>query len=124
MLIVSSSNENPVAAFTELYQQQKKMESQSYPKWLTPHVYCWHVLLHDVVAGNAKRSVMESLYLLHDCWCCVGLVTRLSVSKVSMVLLLVTCCRSTQEHHHLVQLRVFQTHGVNFSDTNVTLCVP
>ena len=58
LLVVSSSNEDPVAAFTELYQQQKKMESLSYPKWMTPHVYCWHVLLHDVVAGNARRSVI------------------------------------------------------------------
>ena len=57
LLVVSSSNEDPAAAFTELYQQQKRMESLPYPKWLTPHVYCWHILLHDVVAGNAKRSV-------------------------------------------------------------------
>ena len=40
-----------------------------------------------------------------------------------MVLHLVTYCKSTLDHHLPLLLKVYRTHGVNFLDTIVTLCV-
>ena len=45
--------------FAQLYTKQKQSEQGKHPKWLAPHIFYYHVLLHDVMDGAAhlKRCV-------------------------------------------------------------------
>ena len=49
VLVVSSSCADPLESFSKLYTKQKQSEQGKYPKWITPHVYYYYVLLHDVI---------------------------------------------------------------------------
>jgi hypothetical protein len=53
IMVVSSTSQDPLEDFAQLYGKQKKSEQSKYPKWLIPHIYYYHVLLHDVVDGAA-----------------------------------------------------------------------
>ena len=47
VLVVSSSCSDPLESFSKLFTKQKQSEQGKHPKWITPHVYYYHVLLHD-----------------------------------------------------------------------------
>ena len=55
VLVVSSIHPSPLEAFSQLYTQQKESERSKYPKWLTPHLLYYYILLHDVSEGNDAR---------------------------------------------------------------------
>lgn len=59
VLIVSSTSKDPMEEFAQLYTKQKQSEQGKHPKWLAPHIFYYHVLLHDVMDGAAhlKRCV-------------------------------------------------------------------
>ena len=44
-------SKDPLEDFSQLYTKQKQSEQSKYPKWLSPHIYYYHVLLHDVFDG-------------------------------------------------------------------------
>jgi hypothetical protein len=74
VLVSTSKQSNVIEAFQNLYQLQKTAEQQSsYPYWLpSPHLYYYHVLLHDVSDGNnlhAKESFdrLKSTYGSGNC---------------------------------------------------------
>lgn len=52
MLVVSTRHPRPVEGFQDLYKLQKEAEKAQYPKWLTPNLYYYHVLLHDANEGS------------------------------------------------------------------------
>lgn len=56
LLVVSSDHPTPLEAFSQLYTRQKESEQAKYPKWLTPHLFYYHLLLHDVVEGNTALA--------------------------------------------------------------------
>ena len=47
VLVVSSSCSDPLESFSKLFTKQKQSEQGKHPKWITPHVYYYYVLLHD-----------------------------------------------------------------------------
>lgn len=55
LLVVSSTEPNVMEAFASLYTKQKEAEQTKNSKWLTPHMFYYHVLLHDVVQGSSAR---------------------------------------------------------------------
>lgn len=57
ILVVSSQQPRPIEVFQNLYKTQKEAEKQrTYPYWLpSPHLYYYHILVHDVVEGNRKQ---------------------------------------------------------------------
>ena len=61
LLVVSGSEADVMEAFAALYSMQKEAEqAKNSCKWLTPHLFYYHVLLHDVVGGNSARY--ETVY--------------------------------------------------------------
>lgn len=56
LLVVSSTAKDPVEDFAQLDTKQKQSETSKYPKWLSPHIYYYHVLLHDVMDGAADMA--------------------------------------------------------------------
>lgn len=57
ILVVSSRQTRPIEVFQNLYKNQKEAEKQqTYPYWLpSPHLYYYHILVHDVIDGNWKQ---------------------------------------------------------------------
>lgn len=55
LLVVSSTEPDVMDAFASLYTKQKEAEQSKNTKWLTPHMFYYHVLLHDVLQGNGAR---------------------------------------------------------------------
>lgn len=47
IFVVASTSQEPLEEFSQLYIKQKHSEQSKYPKWLSPHLYYYHVLLHD-----------------------------------------------------------------------------
>ncbi|XP_060631210.2 trafficking protein particle complex subunit 8 isoform X7 [Anolis sagrei] len=63
MLVVSSSEPEPVEQFLKLSQEQHRIQHSneySYPKWFIPNTLKYYVLLHDVSAGEEQRA--DSIY--------------------------------------------------------------
>ncbi|XP_025029705.1 trafficking protein particle complex subunit 8 isoform X2 [Python bivittatus] len=63
MLVVSSSESEPVEQFLKLSQEQHRIQHSneySYPKWFIPNTLKYYVLLHDVSIGEEQRA--DSLY--------------------------------------------------------------
>ncbi|XP_016850628.1 trafficking protein particle complex subunit 8 isoform X2 [Anolis carolinensis] len=63
MLVVSSSEPEPVEQFLKLSQEQHRIQHSneySYPKWFIPNTLKYYVLLHDVSAGEEQRA--DSVY--------------------------------------------------------------
>ncbi|XP_048363685.1 trafficking protein particle complex subunit 8 isoform X6 [Sphaerodactylus townsendi] len=63
MLVVSSSEPDPVEQFLKLSQEQHRIQHSneySYPKWFIPNTLKYYVLLHDVSAGEEQRA--DSIY--------------------------------------------------------------
>ena len=58
VLVVSSSCPDPLESFSKLFTKQRQSEQGKYPKWITPHVYYYHVLLHDSTSCPEARSVI------------------------------------------------------------------
>lgn len=61
MLVVSSSEPEPVEQFLKLSQEQHRIQHSSeylYPKWFIPNTLKYYVLLHDVSAGEEQRWVV------------------------------------------------------------------
>lgn len=60
MLVVSSSEPEPVEQFLKLSQEQHRIQHSSeylYPKWFIPNTLKYYVLLHDVSTGEEQRCV-------------------------------------------------------------------
>ena len=58
VMVVSSTVSDPLESFSKLFTAQKQSEQQSkYPKWLTPHIFYYYVLLHDLSEGGDARCV-------------------------------------------------------------------
>lgn len=55
VFVVSSSHIDPLGVFSQLVTKQKQSEQSKHPKWLSPHVYYYYVLLHDVSEGNDQK---------------------------------------------------------------------
>jgi len=58
MLVVSSSEPEPVEQFLKLSQEQHRIQhsrAYSYPKWFIPNTLKYYVLLHDVSSGEEQR---------------------------------------------------------------------
>ena len=56
VLVVSTRTSKPIEAFQNLYHKQKDCEKESYPFWLSPpHIYYYHVLLHDICEGDNQQ---------------------------------------------------------------------
>lgn len=58
MLVVSSSEPEPVEQFLKLSQEQHRIQHSSeysYPKWFIPNTLKYYVLLHDVSSGEEQR---------------------------------------------------------------------
>ncbi|XP_028592919.2 trafficking protein particle complex subunit 8 isoform X3 [Podarcis muralis] len=63
MLVVSSSEPEPVEQFLKLSQEQHQIQHSneySYPKWFIPNTLKYYVLLHDVSLGEEQRA--DSIY--------------------------------------------------------------
>ncbi|XP_010572664.1 PREDICTED: trafficking protein particle complex subunit 8 isoform X5 [Haliaeetus leucocephalus] len=63
MLVVSSSEPEPVEQFLKLSQEQHRIQHSSeylYPKWFIPNTLKYYVLLHDVSTGEEQRA--DSIY--------------------------------------------------------------
>ncbi|XP_058031327.1 trafficking protein particle complex subunit 8 isoform X2 [Ahaetulla prasina] len=63
MLVVSSSESEPVEQFLKLSQEQHRIQHSneySYPKWFIPNTLKYYVLLHDVSIGEEQRA--DSIY--------------------------------------------------------------
>ncbi|XP_069477067.1 trafficking protein particle complex subunit 8 isoform X2 [Ambystoma mexicanum] len=63
MLVVSSSEPEPVDQFLKLSQEQHRIQHSSdysYPKWFIPNTLKYYVLLHDVGSGEEQRA--DSIY--------------------------------------------------------------
>ncbi|KAL8182203.1 UNVERIFIED_CONTAM: Trafficking protein particle complex 8, partial [Gekko kuhli] len=63
MLVVSSSEPEPVEQFLKLSQEQHRIQHSneySYPKWFIPNTLKYYVLLHDVNVGEEQRA--DSIY--------------------------------------------------------------
>ncbi|XP_039189440.1 trafficking protein particle complex subunit 8 isoform X3 [Crotalus tigris] len=63
MLVVSSSEPEPVEQFLKLSQEQHRIQHSneySYPKWFIPNTLKYYVLLHDVSIGEEQRA--DSIY--------------------------------------------------------------
>ncbi|KAM3840784.1 trafficking protein particle complex subunit 8 isoform 1-T1 [Vipera latastei] len=63
MLVVSSSESEPVEQFLKLSQEQHRIQHSneySYPKWFIPNTLKYYVLLHDVSIGEEQRA--DSVY--------------------------------------------------------------
>uniref|UniRef100_A0A8C2YA37 Trafficking protein particle complex subunit 8 n=1 Tax=Coturnix japonica TaxID=93934 RepID=A0A8C2YA37_COTJA len=63
MLVVSSSEPEPVEQFLKLSQEQHRIQHSSeysYPKWFIPNTLKYYVLLHDVSSGEEQRA--DSIY--------------------------------------------------------------
>ncbi|XP_078543490.1 trafficking protein particle complex subunit 8 isoform X1 [Lissotriton helveticus] len=63
MLVVSSSEPEPVEQFLKLSQEQHRIQHSSdysYPKWFIPNTLKYYVLLHDVGSGEEQRA--DSIY--------------------------------------------------------------
>uniref|UniRef100_A0A8C3H1J1 Trafficking protein particle complex subunit 8 n=1 Tax=Corvus moneduloides TaxID=1196302 RepID=A0A8C3H1J1_CORMO len=63
MLVVSSSEPDPVEQFLKLSQEQHRIQHSSeysYPKWFIPNTLKYYVLLHDVSTGEEQRA--DSIY--------------------------------------------------------------
>ncbi|XP_061453860.1 trafficking protein particle complex subunit 8 isoform X6 [Rhineura floridana] len=63
MLVVSSSEPEPVEQFLKLSQEQHQIQHSneySYPKWFIPNTLKYYVLLHDVSVGEEHRA--DSIY--------------------------------------------------------------
>ncbi|XP_053101658.1 trafficking protein particle complex subunit 8 isoform X2 [Hemicordylus capensis] len=63
MLVVSSSEPEPVEQFLKLSQEQHRIQHSneySYPKWFIPNTLKYYVLLHDVSVGEEQRA--DSIY--------------------------------------------------------------
>ncbi|KAM6375074.1 trafficking protein particle complex subunit 8 isoform 8-T8 [Alca torda] len=63
MLVVSSSEPEPVEQFLKLSQEQHRIQHSNeylYPKWFIPNTLKYYVLLHDVSAGEEQRA--DSIY--------------------------------------------------------------
>lgn len=61
MLVVSSSEPDPVEQFLKLSQEQHRIQHSSeysYPKWFIPNTLKYYVLLHDVSTGEEQRWVI------------------------------------------------------------------
>uniref|UniRef100_A0A8D0GHK1 Trafficking protein particle complex subunit 8 n=1 Tax=Sphenodon punctatus TaxID=8508 RepID=A0A8D0GHK1_SPHPU len=59
MLVVSSSEPDPVEQFLKLSQEQHRIQHSneySYPKWFIPNTLKYYVLLHDVSVGEEQRA--------------------------------------------------------------------
>jgi hypothetical protein len=55
LLVVSSSEADVMEAFAGLYIKQKESEQSRTSNWLTPHMFYYHVLLHDTREGERAR---------------------------------------------------------------------
>jgi len=58
MLVVSSSEPEPVEQFLKLSQEQHRIQHSSeysYPKWFIPNTLKYYVLLHEVSSGEEQR---------------------------------------------------------------------
>lgn len=55
LLVVCSTEPDVMEAFAGLYTKQKEAEQSKNSKWLTPHMFYYHILLHDVLQGNSAR---------------------------------------------------------------------
>ena len=75
-------------AFAGLYTKQKESEQAKNSQWLTPHMFYYHILLHNVVEGDSVRCgrdvcvrvcictihvrcVCACLYMYYTCEMCV-----------------------------------------------------
>ena len=58
VLVVSSSCSDPLESFSKLFTKQRQSEQGKHPKWITPHVYYYHVLLHDSSSCPEARWVV------------------------------------------------------------------
>ncbi|XP_030069726.1 trafficking protein particle complex subunit 8 isoform X2 [Microcaecilia unicolor] len=59
MLVVSSSEPEPMEQFLKLSQEQHRIQHSndySYPKWFIPNTLKYYVLLHDMGAGEEQRA--------------------------------------------------------------------
>jgi len=54
VFVVSSTSLDPVEDFSQLYVKQKESAKSKYPKWLLPHLYYYHVLLHDAGGSTVE----------------------------------------------------------------------
>lgn len=59
VLVVSSRLHHPVESIQKLYKLQKESEQQpNSPYWIpSPHIFYYHVLIHDVLDGSHKQYV-------------------------------------------------------------------
>ncbi|XP_020646573.3 trafficking protein particle complex subunit 8 isoform X2 [Pogona vitticeps] len=63
MLVVSSSEPEPVEQFLKLSHEQHRIQHSNeytYPKWFIPNTLKYYVLLHDVSVGEEQRA--DSVY--------------------------------------------------------------
>ncbi|CAI8014074.1 Trafficking protein particle complex subunit 8 [Geodia barretti] len=72
LLVVSSQEADVMEAFAELYSTQKESEQTRSSNWLTPHMFYYHILLHDTVnrqtAGvEDKLSKLQATYGAGSC---------------------------------------------------------
>lgn len=57
VLVVSSRLHNPLEGIQKLYKTQKESEQNNkQPYWIpSPHIFYYHVLIHDVLDGKHKQ---------------------------------------------------------------------
>ncbi len=54
VFVISSTSLDPLEEFSALYVKQNESEKHKYPKWLLPHLYCFHLLLHDAGGSTGE----------------------------------------------------------------------
>ncbi|XP_064640195.1 trafficking protein particle complex subunit 8-like isoform X2 [Lineus longissimus] len=75
VFVVSSSHVDPMDQFQKLAQQQHQQQHQSpnkLPKWFSPNILKFYVLMHDVVEGEEAKAEaiyqgMKSTYGANNC---------------------------------------------------------
>lgn len=58
MLVVSTAHPDPMEQFTKLSQEQHQLQhnaNNQYPKWLSPNIFKYYVLLHDNTEGEEEK---------------------------------------------------------------------
>eukprot|EP00117_Sycon_ciliatum_P046803 scpid5573/ scgid3607/ Trafficking protein particle complex subunit 8; Protein TRS85 homolog len=64
LFVVSTSHARPMDAFIDLQKKQQDMaKEKTYPKWLTPYVFNYYLLLHDSSRGEEDNahSIFQSM---------------------------------------------------------------
>lgn len=75
MLVVSTAHPDPMEQFTKLSQEQHQLQhnaNNQYPKWLSPNIFKYYVLLHDNTEGEEEKAdavyqSMKSTFGMQTC---------------------------------------------------------